>query len=262
MSVLQVSFGPLFERFRLGEGVLWAINASLVVALGYPTESVIGLMILSFLVLATMYAVNDYVDAENDVHDPKKNQRLVVSMLRHRGGVFALLLVQHLMYPLVAGLLFGVVVGCAVAAVFGANILYSWWLKTIPVVDVFWVGIWGGLFASITVPPFILCVLVGVMAAISHLFQVMADRPVDAKNRVRTTAVVLPWSPWLVLTCACAAFGAILGWLGAPVWLSVSAVVPLFIGIAMPHRMRWGWLFTKTYFGSIWLLVLLGGYAI
>lgn len=75
-------WGPLYERVRLGEGVLLAVAASLVWlrAPGVPTA--VGQGVVALVVLALLYAWNDVADAARDRRNPKKNPELVAHLLQ------------------------------------------------------------------------------------------------------------------------------------------------------------------------------------
>jgi 4-hydroxybenzoate polyprenyltransferase len=132
----------------------------------------------------------------------------------------------------------------ALAAVMGANVLYSILLKGVPVADVIWCGLWGALYAVIVTASPVLWVLVGLMTAICHLYQALDDRIADAANAITTTAVrsrTLSTAVLSVLSVLlCAVLRAPLG----DVW-ALSAFVPLAI-----------YFVTKAYFAVMWLSVL------
>lgn len=246
---------PLVERFRRGEGALLVVNAAIVVSRGLGAlESALALLI-SFVVLASLYSYNDLHDAEEDLRNPKKNPRLVAAFLEGRREFARFLLgLQGVAAGLAwAGL--GGLAAAAVLAVCAVNALYSNHLKGVPLADVAIVGLWGAFYSGIVAADWRICVLVGVMTAICHVYQILGDREVDELNRVRTTAVLSVPVTTTVLAGLCAIlFVALLPSLG--VW-SLSALAPLGLDLALGGTAA-AWMLSRLYFG-LTLVAVLGG---
>lgn len=217
---------PLQERFRRGEGALLLVNAALAAAARPPARTLFGAIAVSGLVLATAYAVNDWRDAEADRRNPKKNQRLVEAMLEWRRPFLIWLGALHAALVALAFAALGARAAIAAATMLGINFLYSWWGKGKPLLDLLVVGAWGASYAAIAASDARLCAIVGLMTAMMHLFQMHEDRDVDAVNEVSTTAVRLPHLATLSLGTLCAGLAAVLYEPLGPV-LAATAFAPL-----------------------------------
>jgi 4-hydroxybenzoate polyprenyltransferase len=242
------------HRVRRGEGALLAVNVSLIAYQGGALSRSLLQAIVSALVIGEMYAFNDLYDAPMDWNNPKKDRTLIAAYVDHRrAGGFALL-VLHLFTAALAFAALGRGAGAAAAAVMIVNVVYSTVFKGVPVVDVAWCALWGGLYAAIVAAPPALLVLVGLMTAVCHLFQTMADRIPDAANGIRTTAVrssALSRQVLLVLSSLLfLVLRAPLGTAGA-----LTAFTPLGLAFVTPDPGR-AWLLTKVYFGALWLYLL------
>ena len=252
--LLWMTWLPLGERFRRGEGALLLVNAALVGATR-PAPWTLGLAIaLSGLVLAAAYGINDWRDAEGDRRNPKKNQRLVEAMIEWRGPFGAWLALLHVGLVGLAFVTLGPSSALAVAVMLGVNSLYSWWGKGRPGVDLVLVGVWGASYAAVVVSDAGLCLSVGLMTAMMHVFQMQQDRAVDAANDVTTTAVRLPHLTNVSLAGLCAGLAAALsGPLGLPG--AASAFVPLGLRLGV-HDTGRAWMACRVYCGITLLWVL------
>jgi 4-hydroxybenzoate polyprenyltransferase len=242
------------HRVWLGEGALLAINASLIFVAQMPLLQACGVMAMSTITLALMYMLNDLYDAPADRCNPKKDQQLVALYLDY----------AHVWYPLVFALkglailaawqLMGAPAAWAVPAVLVVNIVYSFGLKGVPIVDVAWCGVWGACYAAIAAPSAYLLILVGLMTAICHLFQALGDATTDAANRITTTAVFSrPVSALVLVALSGAIFEMLQAPLGTPLALSAFVPVGFFYLFTRSH---WAWLATKAYFAVMWVIVL------
>jgi 4-hydroxybenzoate polyprenyltransferase len=257
-SFMALACGPLTERIKLGEGALLAINGCWILAATLRNDALwpraIGLALLSTLVLIAAYAVNDWHDARGDLADPKKNQRLVRGYIDHRRSFGAFLAGLHVALPVAAYFAFGLPQAAAVLAMLGINAIYSWLLKGVPIIDLIVVGLWGGAFVAIVDAPVWLCVTVGLMTSIMHLFQIEQDRHVDAANHIRTTVVSLPGAALSMLILICIALGIVLyreiGLIGA-----ISAVIPLVLYRLVADTGR-AWMACRIYCGLVLLAAL------
>ena len=253
-QVLYLSVPPLWERFLRGEGALLAINAAIVVFAGPPLGTAALQLATSALVLALLYALNDWRDAEDDRRNPKKNQQLVETLVELRRPFLAWLVGLQVGLTVLAFAVLGAEVGCAVAAIFAVNVCYSWWLKGVPVADLLIVWAWGASYVAIVGPPWSVCVAVGLMTAIMHVFQIQEDRDVDAANHVVTTAVGWRHAAGGAVALLCAALYAVLI---APLgpWLALSAFVPLALQVLFADTAK-AWMASRVYCGATVLAML------
>jgi 4-hydroxybenzoate polyprenyltransferase len=245
---------PLGERLRVGEGLLLAVNAAVLWLL--PSDLATGLarFVVSALVLVTAYSVNDFVDAEADRRNPRKNARLVGLLLVDRVAFQRVLAAAHVGLVL-AAVAVSAAAAAAVAAMLAVNLVYSTRAKGTPGLDLLVVALWGGLFTAIAGAPAGVCALVGALTVLMHAFQMQVDVEVDASNAVRTTAVVAR-RPLAVLAGACALVGGVLFWLhGAG--LALTAAVPLAAQVGL-RRPQAAWACSRAY-AAVVLLVALGG---
>ena len=118
-------------------------------------------------------------------------------------------------------------------------------------------GLWGCLYSAIVVPSWRVCVLVGVMTAVCHIFQALGDREVDAHNRVRTTAVFSPSVTTGALGIVCGVLYLVLSPALGALW-SLSAFVPLALMLGLGATGA-AWMLSRIYFGLA-LLAVLGGF--
>jgi 4-hydroxybenzoate polyprenyltransferase len=247
-----LTIAPLWERFRLGEGMLLAVNAAILWFVPLARGEAVARVALSTAVLAVLYALNDLVDCEADRANPKKKQRLVEAFVEHRRGYAVFLAAAHA--ALVAlGLAIGLRVGLAVATMLAVNACYSLRAKGTPGLDLAVVAVWGGAFAAIASAPWSICALVGLLTLLMHVFQMDVDREVDASNRVRTSAVASGRTSWLVASACAGVAVALLPLLGA-VW-AASAVLPaLAYRSARSTQAAWAW--SRLYAGGVLLAAL------
>ncbi len=241
---------PLLRRFQVAEGMLLAVNASLLVAQRVGVARGVSHAAHSLSVLMLMYALNDWWDARNDAKNPRKDRDLARTLVTHRRPFGVVLLVLHLAAIGVAFAL-GPTVAALTTAVLAANGAYTAIFKGIPVIDVALVGVWGALFASL-VGPCSVVVAVGAMTAVSHVFQAMGDRDADLEAGVTTTAVsralalAVLGGCCIVLACGLHALIGNLAFVG---------FVPLALALVL-RRSVVAWVASKAVFGLAWLLVL------
>jgi 4-hydroxybenzoate polyprenyltransferase len=247
LRFLQMTWLPLWERFRRGEGALLLVNAALAAFTRPSAWTLGGAVALSGFVLATAYAVNDWRDAENDRRNPKKNKRLVEAMLEWRRPFLGWLGAVHVGLVAFAFVALGARSALAVAIMLGINFLYSWWGKGKPMLDLVVVGAWGASYAAIVASDARLCASVGLMTAMMHVFQMHEDRAVDAANEVSTTAVQLPHLITAALGALCAGLAAVLYEPLGPL-AAASAFVPLGLRLGVADTGR-AWMACRVYCG-------------
>ena len=243
-----------YHRIFLGEGVMIAINLSILLHRGVGSAELLAGTIVSVLTLGVMYAFNDAYDAEADRHNPKKDQRQVSVYIDHRRTTYQILFAAKVLTVVLAWMLLGRVSAVATATVLAVNFIYSTALKGVPFIDVAWCGVWGAAFAAVVLASPDLMILAGLMTAVCHLFQALGDRSADAQNRINTTAVFSSSASASVLFLLCALIGVMLSNpLGG--LLALSALIPLALFFLLRNT-HVGWMLTKVYFGAIWLMVL------
>jgi 4-hydroxybenzoate polyprenyltransferase len=242
------------HRMRRGEGALLAINFSLIAQQQPTLARGFAQALVSTLTLLLMYALNDLYDAPIDANNPKKDRALIAVYLDHRLACTVAILTLKVLTVALAFVTLDPLATAATAGVMVCNLLYSGLLKGMPVADVAWCGLWGGLYAAIVGAPMELLVLVALMTSVCHLFQTLDDRVSDAANGIQTTAVrsaTLSRNVLVVLSLALVlALHGPLGWAWA-----ATAVTPLVFFFAAQRAVT-AWLLTKAYFGVVWLLAL------
>ena len=241
------------HRIRRGEGALLAVNLSLIAVHGGAVGRMVAAALVSVLAILVMYAFNDLWDAPVDWNNPKKDRRLIGAWMAHRRvGVRVTLALKVVTLVLAAALLGPH--AAAVAAVLIVNVTYSTWLKGVPIADVAAVAVWGMLYAAIVGAAPALLVVVGLMTAVCHVFQVLDDREPDAANGIRTTAVSSrTLSRDVLIACTVALVAIVLPYFGLVG--ALTAAVPLAIFFLVDEAGA-GWLLTKAYFGVLWLALL------
>jgi 4-hydroxybenzoate polyprenyltransferase len=248
------------HRLRGGECALLAVNVSLIALHEASAARAVALAVVSLLTIGLMYAFNDLYDAPADWRNPKKDRTVIATYVDHR-RIAAVTIVGLKAITLALALAaLGPGAAAAVAAVMLVNVVYSARLKGVPLVDVAWCGLWGGLYAAIVTASPMILVVVALMTAVCHLFQTLGDRGPDAANGIVTTAVRSPVLAWNVLVALSVMLFVVLR---APVGpaAAATAFTPLAF-LALARTPRAGWLLTKAYFGVLWLYVLgVGGAA-
>jgi 4-hydroxybenzoate polyprenyltransferase len=242
------------HRIRGGEGALLAVNLSLVAYQAGAPARAVAQVVVSVLAIALMYAFNDLYDAPTDWENPKKDATVIATYVEYRGvGTLAIFALKLLTVTLSLATL-GPGAAAAVAAVMCVNLVYSIWLKGVPVVDVVWCGLWGALYAAIVTTSATLLVLVCIMTAVCHLFQALDDRGPDAANGIVTTAVrSAALSRDVLVALSVLLFVALYAHVG--VALAATSFTPL-VFYFVARSPRAAWLLTKAYFAVMWLYVL------
>ena len=245
---------PTVLRLRLGEGVLFPLNCSILWYQMRPFGDALAAAVVSLLALVAMYAFNDLYDAADDRHNPRKDQQLVRFYLDHASLTYALAGTLHMLTIILAAFTLGRVVALSVTAVLAVNLVYSVVLKGVPLVDVLWCGIWGATYASIASSTGSLIVTAGLMTAVCHLYQAEGDRISDAASGITTTAVFSRALSYGLLFALSAGLALILrsAHLGPA---ALMAFVPFGLFLLVPNS-RVGWMLTKMSYIPIWLMAL------
>lgn len=253
-AIAWAGIASTLHRVQRGEGALLAVNVSLI-AWHWPGLSWgVASIVVCVLTIGLMYALNDLYDAPTDANNPKKDRALIATYLEHRGASAAAIAVLKLFTIGFAYVTLGAQVAVAVVGAMVVNLVYSFWLKGVPVIDVVWCGVWGAVYAAIVSASVWVWAMVGLMTAICHLYQALDDRVSDAANAITTTAVRSPGLSTGVLAVLSVLLFAVLR---APLGdaLALSAFTPLAIYFVSGSA-RTGWLLTKVYFGVVWLYLL------
>jgi 4-hydroxybenzoate polyprenyltransferase len=253
-DLLWLTWLPLWNRIRRGEGALLAVNGALAAATHPALATLAGAVALSGLVLTIAYGINDWRDAEHDLRNPKKDKRLIQAILERRRPFLVWLCGLHAAAFVLALGILGPRSAAAVGTMLAVNFLYSWWVKGAPALDLVAVVAWGASYAAIVSPSPVFWASVGLMTGMMHVFQMQQDRWVDAANEVSTTAVRLPQLVTLSLAGLCILLAAILyrplGPLGA-----LSAFIPLGLRLLLVDTGR-AWMACRVYcgFALLWAL--------
>jgi 4-hydroxybenzoate polyprenyltransferase len=247
---------PLYQRIRRGEGGLLVLNASWALTY-YPLRQGFGLAAISLLCLLALYLFNDIVDARDDQHNPKKDRLLAQSYVRERPTFLALWLLMS-GCAVVAGAWLDTRVAVWVAAVSLINVLYSLLCKKVPLLDIVWVGLWGGAYASIVTGATAWIVLVSAMTSVCHIYQISEDRGADAASGFATSATLR--AP--LLTALQAGLDVVIV---AAAWTVSGSVAALTLAalfaywVAWHDRPRSAWILAKLHFSVVWAYLLVRG---
>lgn len=252
--IAYLTGASLWARVVRGEGALIAINMTLVVFAQPPAWIATTQILVSTLLMAALYAINDWRDAEHDRSNPKKNQQLVEELIELRRPFFAWLCMLQLGIVAIAFALLDSHAALAVTAMIAINFCYSWWLKGVPFVDLVIVCVWGATFTAIVTTSWSLCLAVGLMTGIMHFFQIQEDHDVDAANQVMTTVVGSGRAANGAIAVLCIGlYFSLLDPLG-PVW-AASAFIPLMLQRVCTDTAT-AWMASRVYCGVAVLAVL------
>ena len=261
-SLAWANLVPTLHRLRRGEGMILAVNLSIVLVARPDGPTLVAQGMISAAVLGLLYFLNDVHDCHGDLNDPGKDSRFVTYCVAHRARLFRVILIEELAVCAFAWLLLGPRSGLATVAVLLVNHAYSAGVKRMVVIDVPFVALWGALYAMVPGAdvPFMLIALVGVMTAICHVYQITRDRDVDQANRINTSAAVSRRLPEIQILLCCAALAVILQQqLGVVV--ALTAALPFLLRHTMLSN-GVAWMASKAYFGVVWLLMLVSVHAV
>ncbi|MBT6433135.1 MAG: hypothetical protein HOK28_08600 [Deltaproteobacteria bacterium] len=252
MFVKCATTEPMWQRIKRQEGALLGIVVSMLFFAGRGLADMTGLTIVTLVTLSTLYFFNDLTDCVADQSNPRKDSPYVDTLNDHRAIFWAVLGFQKLAVLIVTAFLYGPEFAYVVGTTFAVNIAYSLKIKGTPGVDVLWVGLWGAVIAGLggLNHPWETYTIVGVMTAISHIYQVRIDAPVDQAHNVQTSAVVSLRLTEIQIVSLC----LLLAWLigtTTTMWLGITALIPWFLGKYLNSGRSW--VFARYYFGIIWL---------
>lgn len=256
---LQFIFKPYFNRVKLGEGGLVIMNLVHSVLSRRDFRVILAEFLLSFFVMCALYGFNDFLDRKADLINEKKQTTFTLSIIKYER--WFLILNMSLMCLTV---LFTVYLGdytktLTLCCLYVVNSLYSYKLKSIPIIDFVAVIVWGGLYVLLSGPfNIVLALIVGVMTGIAHLFQTMTDYAADTKNKVNTSIVAIPGREMLFLAVQCLFLGTLLNQ-AVSIWVGLSATLP-FLLFYLSRSIVFSWYVSRMYFFICWLFLLFSIY--
>lgn len=255
LRILVQSFG---YRLRMREANNLAVSASMMVAFAMPWSDVAYRGLYALVLNVYVYLMNDYFDIDVDLASPGKNQRKTQYMADHRGAALGALVGLGAAL-LGAALLHSWLLVVAFASNTVVILVYSAWLKRVPIADLVLMAIAGGTMTMVGLPGRPLgWTLIGLLALICASFeviQVIRDEPADREKDVRTTAVLLGArrAGWIYrgLMVVAAGYGFLV--VGSPVALVLLLAVPLPM---TPQKAARSWDLVRVVAGSVWAALL------
>lgn len=254
-------FYALWYRFKKAEGVLIAVNAAVIVAAGIdnPGQIILALT-FSTLTLGQLYAFNDIYDAKRDANDPDKSTGFWSAILPKRDS-FLIAIIFWALVLVVTGFSFDFRLGWYCLLMIFINTLYSTLFKGVPIVDIIWVALWGGWFVllSLVEPRVELLLVIGLMTAISHIWQTFRDLLSDLQNKISTVAVFSKPLAFFILGVLCALLAYVVGLL-TNILFAGLCFLPIIIYIFIREAKK-VWIISKAIFAIIFVKVLISLYA-
>jgi 4-hydroxybenzoate polyprenyltransferase len=246
---------PYFNRVKLGEGGLVVFNLFHSIYAHNNLSVIITEVVLSFFVMCALYGFNDYTDRQKDGHNEKKDRNFIYTILQNEKLFIWLNLLLTITTILAALFFFTSSKMMVLLALYTINFLYSKRFKSVPVIDIVAVGIWGGLYVMVSGEfQWILIIVVGIMTSIAHLFQILTDKVSDGKTNTKTTVIALPGSEFLFLSSLCLLLGFFL-FESLGFWWALSASFPILI-YTFTRRVTLSWHVSRAYFFICWLALL------
>ena len=245
---------PMWQRLKRQEGALLGIVASILFFMGADSHELFFKAGLALITLSTLYFFNDLTDCIEDQNNPRKDHDYINTLVENRRFYWACLILQK---SIVLGLALysSPKLALVVISIFFINSAYSLKIKGIPYLDVIWVGLWGaGITAMAGLEqPIASFVLVGIMTAISHIYQVRLDVAVDTAHNVKTSAVSSHRTTEVQIMGLCVGLAVILSQTHIP-WLTLTVFTPWILGKYLNSNRAW--VLARYYFGIIWLCYL------
>jgi 4-hydroxybenzoate polyprenyltransferase len=251
-------FQPLVERLKIREGGLIFFNITLSIFFYKNGYMVLMQSALAVLCMSALYGFNDYVDRAADLINPKKNKQLSLTITQHPVFFLIVNITLSITCVILATILVDYYKGLLVILLVAINMLYSLYFKSKPIADLVIVGIWGGLFVSISANAHHnLLYIAGLMTTMAHLFQTLTDKEVDIINKVYTTAAKFK-KPSLILLICCVLLSCFM-YLQKEMLLAATAIIPFLSFISMKN-VSLTWNISRTYFGVSWLILIYNAY--
>lgn len=169
--------------------------ASIALALHLPWHEVAYRAAFAFVLNAFVYLNNDYLDASDDLKSVTRNTAKTRFLAEHLEAALAAQ-IGLLLLLVAAALVLDIELLAALLLGGGTCVLYSRYLKRIPIADVVAMAVWGLAMPLCGFPlgsalGWCLALQLGSFAAVYETIQVLRDAPDDAAAGIRTTGVVL-----------------------------------------------------------------------
>ncbi|MCS6933608.1 MAG: UbiA family prenyltransferase [Chitinophagales bacterium] len=259
-QLLRFAFYPLWLRWKLGEGGIWIFNVLHAYFSTHDVMWAIATGLHSILTLCALYGYNDYADRYNDRLNPKKFQPFVEE-INNNQQIFLIVIIFLTILSITYGLLFWKYKqSWGLFLLYIVNFAYSSFFKSLPVLDIIIVGIWGGLLTVLAPRVNLsLCVISGLMTSIAHIHQIEHDIEIDRITNVNTSAVKLrKFTLYMKNTLGLCT--------GYSVWLSSRSLlmafmilIPISIGFSNQNILI-KWYIWRIYFLISWIYILIHVY--
>lgn len=259
--LLQLIFKPYTNRLKLGEGGLVVFNV--VHAFASPITLAVALIqsAISLIVMCLLYGYNDYTDADADKLNPKKDLEFIEIILHHKKTYLYLIVLLQFITIVTCFLVLGWGIALCLAVLYGINFLYSTYIKSMPILDILIVCLWGGVYACLAGELKTgIALAAGLMTGIAHLFQVITDEKTDKENNINTSAVVLAQYKNLLLLFMCVLL-ALLIFSFTHNWIAVAGFAP-FLMFMFSKNVTFSWFGSRAVFLLLWMIILNAVYAI
>jgi 4-hydroxybenzoate polyprenyltransferase len=216
-AALRIVFEVVAFRVRRLEMANLAGALAIMLVLGLPWGEVGVRLLFAGLLNVLVYLNNDFHDVALDAGSPDKDPDKAAFLMAHRR---AAVLAQWVLGALLAALAFAWSTGLVLVLIAGVGIcfLYSFKLKHTPFLDIAAMALWGFAMPLSGSPldsalGVVLAAQLGLFSAVFEALQVIRDHDADARQGVRTTAVVLGVPRTLrlsrLLMLACALYAAL-----------------------------------------------------
>lgn len=250
--------------YRLKKREMNSLPAALpmMVALAMPWDDIVFRTLYLLVLNVYVYLFNDYFDIEIDLASPQKDQRKARFMADNRGASKLALFGLGAALFVAAALHSSLMVWAFIINTF-VIIVYSRWLKRMPIVDAIAMVGWGASMQLVAIDGSPLSwKLVGFLALLCSSFeiiQVVRDAPEDREAGIVTTGVLLGTRRSAMIFRAILVASAAYGWLvlGSPFALGLLAGLALPLTPATANRT---WDLTRVLYGIVWLAILLQVY--
>jgi 4-hydroxybenzoate polyprenyltransferase len=258
-AAARIAWQAAVYRVKKREANNLLTTFSLMLALGLPAGEIALRTLIAALLNVYIYLMNDYFDVEIDLASSKKDLEKTRFLADHRGAALVALLALGSVLLAISGWhsLFMVGVLFANTAIV---LVYSAWLKRIPVVDLFLMSLWGASMAAVGVPPerpqaWALVGLLALLCSSFEVIQVIRDEADDREAGIVTTAVLLGSgrTAWVFRTIV--GLSAAYGLLVVGSWLSLGFLLGALLPLQQERAAR-SWDLARLLFGAVWVGIL------
>ena len=261
LIALQLLIKPYTNRIKLGEGGLVVFNFTHALIAYNRWQQVIFETALSLLVMCVLYGYNDYIDAEKDKINPKKDTRFINLVLENQPFFAAVLIVVQILSIMLAVVFVSWFSAGALVVLYLLNYFYSKIAKAIPVLDIVTVALWGGLFVCLVSKfDWRIATAAAVMTGIAHFFQIVTDKDTDTQNKVVTSAVKFKEQANWALLLLCALLMFALWKVNGSFFLMAMGALP-FAFFFLSKNVTLSWHVSRLSFFISWLIILKSLYA-